>query len=197
MLSSCNKEDPQNPVMAGEHDTNFVFHQFPTPLSIDLQYDSLINYYSGIDSIDVNLDGSYDLIISQLLQIPHLTDFPTNKVFPHCNLTPKNGLELALNIRSYGAGFGYFETIKWVESIISQDRIDKISDWSTSVESQYMWSNALNSSGSDNGRWYQVLNPEMYIGLRMKIHSDYKYGWIKVDATSRENIQFLSYAIEK
>jgi hypothetical protein len=60
-----------------------------------------------------------------------------------------------------------------------------------------MWSNALNFSGSDNGRWYEVLNPEMYIGIRMKVHSDYKYGWIKVNATSRENIQFLSYAIEK
>jgi hypothetical protein len=60
-----------------------------------------------------------------------------------------------------------------------------------------MWCNSSDSFVSYNGFWYEVTNTEMYIGLRMKINSDYKYGWIKVNALSREKITFLSYAIEK
>ena len=197
ILSSCREEKPQNPVMAGEYSTDFIFYQFYTPLTVELKYDSTTNYYSGTDSIDVNLDGNYDLIIKQHLQIPHLSDTPTNQLFPYCKLTPKNGLELAVNIQAYPAGFGTYKTVEWVDSINFQERIDEISDWSESSKSRYMWSNAPDSFVFYNGFWYEVTNSEMYIGLRMKINSDYKYGWIKVKVISREDMRFLSYALEK
>lgn len=196
-MYSCGKEEPQNPVMAGEYDTNFIFHQYSTPKSIDLQYDSVTNYYRGIDSIDVNLDGIYDLIIDQHLQIPHLTNIPTNKIFPYCKLTPINGLELATYLCSYAAGFGTFRKVEWVDSLSFQERIDEISDWSESSVSRYMWSNAPETLSTSTGFWYEVTNSELYIGLRMKENSKYNYGWIKVNALSREHLYILSYAIEK
>jgi hypothetical protein len=197
ILGSCRKDEPQNPILAGEFDTNFIFYQFATPLIVELKYDSATNYYSGTDSIDVNLDGNYDLIINQHLQIPHLTDHPTNKLFPYYKLTPKNSLEIALNIQAYPAGSGTYKTVGWIASLNQKDRIDNIANWSESTRFHYLWCNPPDIFVSYNGFWYDVTNPEMYIGMRMKIDSVYKYGWIKVDALSRENMAFLSYAIEK
>ena len=197
ILSSCRKEEPQNPVMAGEYDTNFIYYQFPTPLVVELKYDSATNYYSGTDSIDVNLDGAYDLIINQHLQIPQLTDIITYELFPYCKLTPKNGLELAVCIQSYPAGFGTYTTVDWVASINFRERIDEITDWSESSKFRFMWCNAPDPFVFYHGFWYEVTNAEMYIGLRMKTNSKYKLGWIKVNALSRENTSILSYAIEK
>lgn len=197
ILGSCRKDEPQNPILAGEYDTNFIFYQFATPLIVELKYDSLTNYYSGTDSIDVNLDGNYDLIINEHLQVPHLTDNPTNKLFPYYKLTPKNSLEIALNIQAYPAGFGTYKTVGWIASLNQKDRIDNIANWSEPTKFQYLWCNPPDSFVSYNGFWYDVTNPEMYIGMRMKIDSGYEYGWIKVNALSRENMAFLSYAIEK
>jgi hypothetical protein len=117
ILGSCRKEEPRNPVMAGEYNTDFIFYQFPTPLAVELKYDSATNYYSGTDSIDINLDGNYDLIIGQHLQIPHLNDNPTNQLYPYCRLTPKNGLELAVNIQKYPGGLGSYKIVEWVDSL--------------------------------------------------------------------------------
>jgi hypothetical protein len=47
------------------------------------------------------------------------------------------------------------------------------------------------------GPWYNLTNEEKYIGIRMKIGSRFKYGWIKMNVISREDMQFLSYAMEK
>ncbi len=197
ILISCGKEEPHKLIMAGEYDSEFIFYHYSNPLKVDLRLDSTTNYYIGTDSIDINLDGDYDLMISQHLQIPHLVDAPTNHLFPYCRLTPINGLELAENTQAYPAGFGTYKTVEWVDSLNFKDRIDDISNWSESLKFRYMWCNPPDSFVNNFSCWYEVTNSEMYIGIRMKIDSDYKYGWIKVDATSREDMFFISYAIEK
>ena len=196
-FSSCEKEEDHKPVTAGEYDTDFIFHEFSAPLSIVLIYDSLTNYYNGADSIDLNLDGNFDLKIDQQLQIPHLTDDPTNQLYPYCRLIPSNGLELAVNIQKYPGGLGSYRTVEWIESLNFQDRIDTISNWSEPNTFRYMWCYPLDSFVYTYGNWYEITNSETYIGFRMKVNTDYKYGWIKVNALSRKDIYFISYAIER
>jgi len=197
LLNSCLKDDDQNPIFAGVYDSNFIYHEYNPPLSVQLMLDSITNYYSGTDSIDINLDGNYDVIISQHLQIPNLTNSPTNQLYPYCRLTPKNRVEVAVNKQMYPAGFGTYETVNWIDSLYFKARIDEISGWAETSKFKYMWCIPPSSFVNYNGFWYNVIDPELYIGIRMKIDSDYKYGWIKVDATSRENMRFMSYAIEK
>lgn len=201
LLNSCLNDYNQNSVFAGVYDSNFIYHEYTPPLQVKLMLDSITNFYSGTDSIDINLDGDYDIIISQHLQIPHLTSKPTNSLFPYCRLILNNGLEVATKELNYPAGQGSFIYMNWIDSLNLQTRIDNISDWSETSKRRDMWSVPLISPSYvhiDNyGFWYKVTNPELYIAIKMKNGSYYKYGWIKVDATKRENMRFVSYAIEK
>lgn len=197
IFCSCNT-DERTPVFAGVYDSEFIYYEYPTPLQVELKLNSATNYYSGIDSIDINLDGEYDILIIQHLQIPHLNSEPTQDLFPYCRLLAMNGTEIAIKEMGYGVGHGYYNYVSWIDSLNLKTRIDNLSEWSMTNELRSMW--FVPSPGSflhNFGYWYEITNPEMYIGIRMKIGSDYKYGWIKVDATSRENMRFMSYAIEK
>ena len=198
LLNSCKTDTNQSPVFAGEYDSNFYFQEYSPPLQVELVLDSTTNYYSGKDSIDFNSDGEYDILIIQHLQIPHLNNEPTQDLFPYCRLKAMNGTEIATSEVGYSVGHGYYNYISFVDSINPKTRIDNLQEWSISNKLRNMW--FVPSPGSfihNFGFWYEVANPEMYVGIRMKIGSDYKYGWINIDATSKENMRFISYAIEK
>jgi hypothetical protein len=77
-----------------------------------------------------------------------------------------------------------------------ETRIDNWHDWTENNVSQLMW--AIPPVGTaPYGPWYDLTNEEKYIGIKMKIDSKFKYGWIKIKVISREDMQFLSYALEK
>jgi hypothetical protein len=47
-----------------------------------------------------------------------------------------------------------------------------------------------------NGPWFLLENAERYIGIRHQTDTIYKYGWLKVNATSRNEIRLTGFAIE-
>lgn len=197
LLNSCKTDTNQSPVFTGEYDSNFIFHEFDPPLSIELKFNSLTDYYKGADSIDINLDEKFDLFIEQQMPIPIDSISPTNSKYPFFKLTPKNNLELAERYFVYPAGHGSIQKVTWIDTLSVQQRIDNLQYWSKTTEFRLMWGIPPSTFGTSFGFWYDVTKPEMYVGIRMKIGSDYKFGWIKVDATSKENMRFISYAIEK
>jgi hypothetical protein len=197
LLNSCSNNDDQNPVFAGEYDSNFIFHEFNPSLSINLKFNKLTDYYEGADSIDINLDEKFDLFIEQQMPIPIDSISPTNSKYPFFKLTPKNSLELAERYFVYPAGHGYTQKVSWIDTLSVHQRINNIQYWSKTTEFRLMWGIPPSTFGTSFGFWYDVTKPELYVGIRMKNGSDYKYGWIKVDATSKENMLFMSYAIEK
>jgi hypothetical protein len=195
-LSSCSKEDTRHAVTAGIYDSSFTYHEFSSPLKVELSLDTSTDNYMGVDSIDINQDEVYDIIISHRIHLPPESGTPSYEHFPYFSLTLKNGLQVATKIQSYPVGHGQLNEIYWVDALNYETRIDVWPDWAEKNVFQLMW--AIPPVGSaPYGPWYDLANEEKYIGFRMKIDSRYKYGWIKVIVISREDMQFLSYAIEK
>lgn len=196
-LSACKKEEPRKAVAAGIYDTGFVFHEFSSPLKVELTLDPLTDNYIGNDSIDINLDGVYDLVISQRIHIPPPSGIPSWEQFPYYRLTLKNGLEVATKTESYPVGMGQSDDVNWIDSLNYKSSIDKISEWSDSNTTRTMWAIPPITQAVTYGPWYNLTNAVKYVAIRMKVGKQYKLGWIKVNEISRENILFISYAIEK
>jgi hypothetical protein len=197
IFSSCKKEETRKAVTAGIYDSSFTFHEFSTPLKVELTLNTLTDNYQGSDSIDINQDGVYDLINSLRIHIPPPSGVPSWEQFPYCRLILKNGLEVATKIEYYSVGHGQNDDVNWVDTLNYENRIDNISEWSESNAIRTMWAIPPISYGVTYGPWYNPTNVVRYIGIRMKVGSRYKYGWIKVNEVSREDMQFISYAIEK
>jgi hypothetical protein len=193
IMYSCKKEENEKLIFAGQADSNFIFNSFSIPLKINLNFDSINSLRMGYDSIDIDQDGKYDLIIS--LKLYNNSNLSSN--FSNCNLILKNGLEIAIKKEYYPiSSGGPMGSISWADTIRLKQRIDNISLWSTNESSLFLWSE-IPSNTLTQGCWYHIDNPEMYIGLRIKKLSQYKYGWIRLNNTSRENILLNSFAIEK
>jgi len=195
-LSSCSKEDPRKAVIAGIYDASFIYHEFTPPCKVELTLDPLTDNYLGNDSIDLNQDGVCDLFISQRIHIPPPSGIPSWEQFPYCRLILRNGLEVATKIESYPVGMGQYDQVNWVNALNDEVRIIDISEWSGSDVVCTMWAIPPISAAVTYGPWYNPTNEIKYIGIKMKMDSRYKYGWIKVNEISRDNMQFLSYALE-
>lgn len=194
---SCKKEKSRELVFAGIHDAGFIHYEFSTPLKVKLTLDSLTDNYKGKDSIDINLDGVYDLIISQRIHFPPPTGIPSWEQFPYYRLILKNGLEVATKLEKYPVGHGQYDEVNWVQSLNYESRIDNISEWSDTNTTYTMWAIPPISYGVSYGPWYNLTNVVKFIGIRMKIGPHYKYGWIEVSEISHEDISFVSYALER
>jgi hypothetical protein len=47
------------------------------------------------------------------------------------------------------------------------------------------------------GPWFNLINKDIFIGIRKNTETDNKMGWIKVNMHSRSMFEIISYAIEK
>ena len=196
IFSSCLKDDNEKIVSAGIYDSDFIYHEFSSPLKVDLKLDSITDNYFWNDSIDINQDGNYELFISHRIHLPPESESPSYEHYPYFSLTSKNGLQIALKIDYYSLGHGQVNEITFVDTLNYKMRIDNISDWSES--SRMWWVPPINAPGTlTNGTWYTLTNEEKFVGIRIKIGKRYKYGWIKLNVISKEDIQFICFAIEK
>lgn len=196
IFSSCSKEDTGKTVIAGTYDSDFLYYEFSPPLKVELSLDTLTNNYVGEDSIDINRDGVCDIMVVYRIHLPPEPVPPSFDHFPFYRLTLKNGLQVATKMQSYPVGHGQTDDIYWVDTLSYKTRIDTWSDWSESNATRTMWAIPPVST-APYGPWYNLTNEEKYIGIRMKIDSQFKYGWIKVNVISREDMHFLSFALEK
>ncbi len=196
IFSSCSKEDTGKIVIAGIYDSDLFYYEFSPPLEVELSLDTLTDNYIGEDSIDINQDGDFDVFVSHRIHLPPESGTPSYDHFPYFRLTLKNGVQVATKIQSYPVGHGQYDEVHWVDALNYETRIDVWPFWAENNVFQLMW--AIPPVGtSPYGPWYDLTNEEKYIGIRMKIDSQFKYGWIKVKVTSRDDMQFLSYALEK
>jgi len=194
---SCKKEQYRVPVFAGIYDSTFTYHEYTPPLKVNLKLYSQNNFYVGADSLDINSDGNFDLIIKQRMYLDKIQPiYLTDDNNPYCLLVFKNGLEFSTKIEYIYRGQGDVGHKIGIDTLSYDSRIDNISEWSGDVTNAAMWLEPSSNFYNSRGNWYFLTNAEMYIGLRMKINSRYKFGWIKVNELSRENISFISYAIE-
>jgi hypothetical protein len=59
-----------------------------------------------------------------------------------------------------------------------------------------MWCVTSSMYQGTYGTWFYIKDEEHFIGIRMKMQSEYKYGWIKINQKLRDNLEILSFAIE-
>ena len=196
VLISCEKEEEKTPVIAGETNAEMLLYEFNPAMKIELQTDSANNIKYGHDSLDINLDGRYDLFFDLKLFIDWQDTLRLDFFYFNTRLLLKNGLGFITKIETYYVGLGVIKDFAWADTINSGSIIDRKAEWSGTDTYLAMWTQPPPSTLS-NGCWYNVLNEEKYFGFRMKINSTYKYGWIKLIQDSERNIEILSYAIEK
>jgi hypothetical protein len=208
ILSSCKKEEITFPVFAGIYNDSLFYHEFNPPWEITLQTDTLKNIKNGTDSIDMDRDGSFDLIVRQRFFLDYTDNYNPGYLkednFPYIGLRAKNDFDVAYQWMKVNVGQGYFNSISLVDALPYKTRIDQIKNWCNSSVSYYF--------GSENGQiwlwgappsifwtfgpWYSMTNTETYVGIRKKANGKYKFGWIKFKVTSRDQFEILSYAME-
>lgn len=197
-LVSCKKEETKNQIFAGKNDINLNYQEFSPPFQIKFEPDSLNNIKYGMDSIDINSDGEFDLIISQRVLINGDDTVQISNInYPYSNLKVKNGLEVAIKTETFYIGLGETSDFNWVDTLAYNTSINNINKWSEANKNIWMWGAPPTIFWGSNGCWYNLTDTERYIGIRMKINSEYKLGWIRVYQHSREKIEIIGYALEK
>lgn len=84
----------------------------------------------------------------------------------------------------------------WVDTLNFNYPIYNKMDWSVTSSFYTMWCITSSMYQGTYGTWFYVKDEERFIGIRMKMQSEYKYGWIKINQKSRDNLEILSYAID-
>ncbi len=196
-LIACKEENENQkaPIYAGKVDAGLFHIAFDPALQLDFIFDSLGNFHYGTDSIDINLDGDFDIIIKQ--RIMHDSIMINVNNYSFCSLTMKNGWEVASIKDTYPVGLGQFNNIYWVDTLLYKTRIDNLTEWSGTADSRWMWVIPPVEFTGSYGSWYHLAETERYVGIRITTGLEFKYGWIKVFQIDREDIRFISYAYEK
>ncbi len=210
LLCSCDKEKEERiPVMAGTSNNDMLYYEYNPPLELQLQLYTLKKIKLGIDSIDIDLDGNFDIIINQRIFLDWSDDFNRSYLekdnFPFIGLRLKNGFEVAYKWIEVNVGQGYFNSISLVDALPYEARVDKIDNWCDSSVSSYFGSQngqiwlwgAPPSTFWTYGTWYGMTNRETYLGIRKKTNSEYKLGWVKIKVFNHDKFEILSYTIEK
>lgn len=214
LLCSCDKEKEERiPVMAGVTNSDMLYYEYNPPLELQLQLDTLKKIKLGIDSIDIDLDGKFDIIINQRIFFDWSDNYNRSNLgkdnFPFIGLRLKNKFEVAYKDLSFPLGLGAFYNVQMVDTIPYQARLDKITEWhdSNMHSSAYIgyYNNSIWFWGAppasfwlwNYGSWYELINKEMFIGIRTKFDTRYKLGWVKIKVFNHDKFEILSYAIEK
>jgi hypothetical protein len=211
LAASCEKEEDRTPVMAGITNSDMLYYEYNPPLELQLRSDSLEEIKFGIDSIDIDLDGSFDILISQRIYLDWSDNFDRVYLkednFPYIGLSLKNDLEVAYKNVPVNVGMGEINNIQMVDTLTYESRIDKIKNWHDSKMDHNSYMGFYNGSiwlwGAppsffwNCGIWYSLTNKDIYIGIRKNTDTDYKLGWIKVKVYSRDKFEIMSYSIEK
>jgi hypothetical protein len=198
VLTACSDDKEaalHTTVSAGIINEGMFHHLFDPALQINYQYDSLGHFHYGADSIDLNFDGDFDILINQRVCPDNIPISVTN--YSYCSVTASNGWQLASKKESYPLGLSQWGTIFWVDTLLHKTRIDNLSEWSSSGESRWMWVNPPVPYEGTYGCWYSLTLTGHCIGIRLQGDQDFKYGWIKVFTIDRENYLFTEYAFEQ
>lgn len=196
--ASCRKEKthPLKEVFAGVYDDDFIYRELKPPLEINFIWDSLNLYAFGTDSIDFDMDGMFDLLISASIlnkDSLHLLNGMPNP-FPHYRLEFRNDLQIAFYWESFYVGLGQTAKVDYADTLSYQERIDQITNWDiTPFNSQTMWSeNPAGGLEPSFGGWYYAQNTK-YFGIKLNS----RFGWVEIDNTDNYHPKFIRYAIVK
>lgn len=193
-------------IYAGIYDTSFFYHEFPTPILLNIKMDSNMLVADALDTIQLQLNNSsYELLV--LLKIINQdSSFVINQMGTFINsrldLLSYDNMNFAITREEYYIGLGATTTFDFISAYSYNEVIMSNTKWSAQLYNGNdvwfsMWDNPVNPpmwpAGYNGGPWY-VYGPSIrYIGFNYKG----RLGWIKVDISDAYNPKFISYAIKK
>jgi hypothetical protein len=197
---SCKKDkvNEQPQVYAGIVDSEMVYQKLEPSIEIKLDPDTLLNYSTDIDSVDLDKDGSFDLFISAR-QIYGPNDSLQNSFedYPYCKMVLKNGFEIATITEHFPTGLGTTGSTEWVDTIHLNNPIGPDLQWSGTNTYRWMWVVPPTEFWGSYGVWYLLSDAELYVGLRLSEASVSKFGWLKIEQVSRVHLKLTEYAFAK
>lgn len=197
-LWACNKADePKAPVLAGVFNSSMNYKEWNPGFQVVLHHDAMLNMDYGKDSLDINQDGSYDIIISQNNLLHFSAEDNSVDIFPSYYLSVKNGVAIAIIKEEYFTVINKISNAFWVDTITYKANLENITDWSDNYPNNLSYATPPTIFFGYYGPWYGLSNKEAYIAMRIHTNTRYRYGWIKVHVTSPQNVSILSYALEK
>lgn len=198
LLPACQEDEPAAIVLAGVYDSRMLYHELNPALELTLTEDALLQVAYGEDSLDLNQDGSFDVIISGRIPLDYkYNKTTTNDTYPFFRLYLKNTVEVAYEKETYYIGLGQTSSTQWIDTIAYKENVRNITTWTESNIYRFMWVDPPTIFWGTDGPWFNLVNSERYIAIRQLSGSHYRYGWIKVKEASREKIAIASYALEK
>ena len=203
VLVSCKKEVPENnfpttsivnPVYAGVSDSNFVVYDYQPNLEVSITWDVQLLYGVVNDSIDLDLNGIFDVYITMNVLNPdsaYLLGGAMPNPFPGFTISTSSEFQLAFYTESYPIGMGQTGSASFVDRLDVNERIDLLSDWR---DGGTMWQENPGVIGAPPyGDWHSASNSN-YIGIKQ--NGD-KFGWIEMDGSDVNHPKFVRCAIRQ
>lgn len=193
LAGSCKKDNVigTQQVFAGKVNSNMNYVKFQP--GFKLRYNFVCGYGDAQDSIEMFGDKKYDIIIkARFLDFNGFLDCCPN----HLECIPEN-LRYRLTFRNKIKVYGYNEVFGEYKFLLADTlgfnaRIDTLqSNWHNEID---LWNNSY--PHTFQGRWYFVTE-DRFLALRIGESSPFKYGWIKLGASTDHNLLFKEYAVEE
>lgn len=200
-FAACKKDkvEPQpEPVSyysinAGEGGANYASVTITNPTPFTIVWDSLNLYGVGNDSIDLNLDGTFDLYFVLNVLNPDSIHLLTGIPNPLPSLIVNSGsnlIETIIITESVPAGMGSYNTYTYANRLDSGMVISENDEWQgLEGYGKVMRTDSPGTGGPTGGPWS---NNTGYLAVRY----NGKYGWIHLDVTTNDNPLILGWAIE-
>lgn len=190
--NNSNNATPTKNILAGINDGTFSSYDYQPNLEVALVWDAQNLYGAGSDSIDLDMNGSYDLFV--VLNVlnndsTHLLGGALPNPFPVCSMSTSSEFQLAFYTVGYAIGMGQTSSASFIDRLNLSERIDLLTDWR---HSGVLWQQNPGSAGTPPfGDWYSATSSN-YIGIKQNGN---KYGWIEVDASDPYRPKFVRYVI--
>jgi hypothetical protein len=200
LILSCEKTNTRKDVLknrevyAGQYDSSLIYHEFDPPWELAFVWDNENIYGLGKDSMDIDSDKDFDIMISAFIINPEkidLIDF-SQSAYPSYSIELENNFSLAVCTELFPIGQGSVGTAEFVDTLNFGVRVDVLSAWSETLPFVDMWQSNPGFMAPSEGSWFHAGGIK-YIGLK----KDSKHGWIEVDATDANHLKFTRFAVQK
>jgi hypothetical protein len=192
-------------IYAGIYNTSFIYHEFPNPITLNLEMESNMLVANAMDTITMYFDNDSMSLFVYLKTVNPDSQMVISQLdtFINCRLDIASADSVSFHIteRQYGVGLGQIATFHFVTAFFNNQIIRNNSKWSANgaiglLHWNSMWSYPtkfpVSILGYDGGEWY-IPGPNRYIGFKYKG----RLGWIKVDISHSKSPKFIGYALKK
>jgi len=199
LTSACKKESPNDntveTIYAGVYDESFIYHEYIPSQQIAVTWDSVNLYGVGYDSIDLDLDGKYDInfVLNVLnkdsMHLINGTPIP----FPSLCMLGVNGLQFMVELEVVYIGLGATSKVRWIDTLNYEEPININSKWLEVTDCTIrLWGENPTTGLFSFGGWYAV-PARKFVGIRFNGN----YGWLEIDTSIPESPKLIRYAIQK